>query len=118
MAHNEDEFVSYVEFENEDGDSLTLEVLDYFEYEGGLYAILVNEDTYDEESDDMEVCVLKVIDEDGGQKFIEPEDEIIPELQAIVERIFEDASECENDDCGCGHHHHDDDCGCGHHHVN
>lgn len=114
MAHNEDEFVSYVEFENEDGETLTLEVLDYFEYEDGLYAILANTEGCDEDSDEMEVCVLKVIETEDGQEFVEPDESLIPELQEIVERIFEEMDECgcDDDDCGC----HDDDCGCGHHH--
>lgn len=116
MSHNEDEFVSYVEFENEDGDTLTMEVLDYFEYEDTLYAILTNADSYDEESDDFEVCVLKVTETEDGQVFEEPDESKIPDLQAIVERIFEEA-ECCDDDCDCDHHHHHHDgCGCGEDH--
>ena len=114
MSHNDDEFVSYVEFENEDGDTLTMEVLDYFTYEDTLYAILTNADTYDEESDDFEVCVLKVTETEDGQIFEEPDESKIADLQAIVEKIFEEADcECDDDDCGCSHHHyHHDGCCC------
>ena len=107
MNMNEDEFVSYVEFENEDGDTLTLQVVDYFEFEEQLYAILVNDEEYSEDTEDLEVCVLRVEETADGQNFVEPDESKIPDLQAIVEQIFAEEAEhcCEDDDCDCGHHH-------------
>lgn len=114
ICYDDDSFVSYVEFENEDGDTLTLAVVDYFDYEGELYAILVDPED-DGESEEVSVCVLRVIEHDDSQEFVEPDESKVPQLQAIVERIFD--SECDCDDCGCDcedghHHHHHCDCGC------
>ena len=121
----EDQFTSYVEFESEDGETITLAVLDYFEYEGETYGILVNEETFENEEDEdgeLEVCVLRVIThENGEEEFVEPDEKIVPELQRIVDKIFEEDFECDCDDDDCDCHHHDDDdcgCGCGHHHDN
>ena len=104
--------------------SLKLRTALYFEYEEELYAILTNEDDSDEDSDDFEVCVLKVEATDDGEEFVEPDEDKIPELQRIVEEILLEMDECCcGDECDCEHgdiecdcdHHHDDDCGCGRH---
>ena len=109
MKENDDVFTSYVEFENEDGESITLQVVDYFEFEDELYAILMNEcDCDDEDCDEVEVCVLKVEEGEDGETFIEPDEEKFPDLQQIVEKIL-----CEADECCCG----EDDCDCDHHHL-
>lgn len=114
----EDEFTSYVEFENEDGETIELAICDYFEYEDEMYVILADEGD-DENEEEVEVCVLKVLRTDEGEEFVEPDEEKIPELQRIVEKIFFETDGCdcgcEDDDCDC---HDDDDCDCGccHHH--
>lgn len=108
----EEMFTSYVEFENEDGDTITLQVLDYFEYEGDLYGILTNacEDDDIEDDEEIEVCVLKVIEGEDGEEFVEPDEAKFPELQSIVEKILSEDCECDDDCCcddGCDCHHHD-----------
>ncbi len=130
----EDEFTSYVEFENEDGETIELAICDYFEYEDEMYVILADEGD-DENEEEVEVCVLKVLRTDEGEEFVEPDEEKIPELQRIVEKIFFEADGCDcgceddncdchddnncgcHDDDNCGCHDNDDcGCGCGHHH--
>lgn len=129
----EDEFTSYIEFENEDGETIELAICDYFEYEGDMYVILADE-AGGEDDEETDVCVLKVIKTDDGEEFTEPDEEKIPELQRIVEKIFYEADDCDCDcdnhdcDCDCGDHdcdcdNHDCDCddhecGCDHRHEN
>lgn len=107
----EDEFTSYLEFESEDGETITLAVLDYFTYKDELYALLCDDCDCDddececEESD--EIYVLKVIEGEDGEEFVEPDDDIFPELEKIVGKILDGEYDtcCDDDDCDCGHHH-------------
>lgn len=116
IINEEDEFTSYVEFEDEDGNTISFEILDYFEFEDDTYAILANADdaeNIEDENDEIEICVLKVIDGEDGEEFVEPDESKVEDLRNIVEKILGDG-ECDcDDDCDCSeHHHHHCNCGC------
>lgn len=81
-----DNELDLVVFEDDDGNELTMEVLDYLFYEGKEYALLTeyNEDGYDED-DDLEAFVMEVrpLEDD------EENEEFVPVDEALAERLME-----------------------------
>lgn len=119
-----------VVFTDDDGKELTLEVLDYFFYNGQEYAVLTDVDGEGEE--DGEACdchecnedcdheeeeslyIMKVIAVgDDQEEFVPVEDDLMETLIKIVQERFEEECdeecECEEcEECEC-----EDDCCCG-----
>lgn len=106
---NQDEFEpqderDIVEFSDEEGNKLLLEVMDYFFYNGEEYAVLCDADEeagqdadLDDEEDQM-IYIMRVVsttNEDGEEmeEFIPPEDSLLDQLIEVVQTRF-----TENDD--------------------
>lgn len=81
-----DNELDLVVFQDDDGNELTMEVLDYLCYEGKEYALLTeySEDGYDE-ADDLEAVVMEVrpLEDD------EESEEFVPVDDALAERLLE-----------------------------
>lgn len=95
----EDE-LDLVVFEDDDGNELTLEVLDYLNYEGKQYALLAeyaeDEEDIDEDAPE-EVYIMEIVPVGDDQEEFVPVDEDLAEtLLAIFEA--EDFDEFETDD--------------------
>ena len=87
---------NYITITDEDGVEYELEILSTIEYNGALYyALVAAEDSEAEE--DLEVSILKAIEEDGEELLVAVEDE--EELETVyglfVDQIYE---EDENED--------------------
>lgn len=91
-----------VEFSDEEGNKLLLEVMDYFYYNGEEYAVLCNADE-EEAADSLEadsdekhehmVYIMKVVsttDEDGEEmeEFIPPDEKLLDQLIEVVQTRF------------------------------
>ena len=90
----EDE-LDLVVFEDDEGNELTMEVLDYFFYEGQEYALLseVQDDGADEDSE-REVVVMQVVPVgDDEEEFIPVDDELSEKLLEMVESGLYDEDE-------------------------
>ena len=81
----------YITIMDEDGFEIELEHLDTFEMNGEVYFALLPSDV-EEDSDEYGVVMLKVIEEDGEELFIDIEDD--DELKAAFELYVK---RCEND---------------------
>lgn len=81
MENNEKDLVV---FEDDNGDSFTLEVLDYLFYEGEEYAVLAE---MDENTDGQrEAYVMKVVDAgDDMEEFVPVEEDLAAKLIEIIE---------------------------------
>ena len=91
-----------VVFADDDGNELTLEVLDYFYYNGQEYAVLtgVDEDIDDEDAAEVEedeqaqedsLYIMKVVPVEGDQEeFVPVEDELLEKLVEIVQTRFDE----------------------------
>lgn len=115
----------FVTFVDDDGNEFELDVIDYFDYEGNEYAILIDpndncECEEDEECDcETSIYIMKIIvnEEDDTEEFVSPADEDMENLIEIASTILEEGCECDCDcdcddeDCDCG----DDGCECGCH---
>ena len=84
-----------VEFTDDQGNTLLLEVMDYFFYNGEEFAALCDakEDPSDDDPDDDPVYIMKInsfTDENGEEmeEFVPPEDELMEKLIAIVRTRF------------------------------
>ena len=93
-----------VEFVDDEGNTLLLEVMDYFFYNGEEFAALCDakEEEDGETSDDEPVYIMKInsfIDENGEEmeEFVPPEEELMEKLLAIVQTRF-DGEEDEEDE--------------------
>ena len=88
-----------VVFEDDEGNELTMEVLDYFFYEGQEYALLAevqeNHDGAEEEDDsEREVVVMQVVPVgDDEEEFIPIDDELSEKLLEMVESGLYDEDE-------------------------
>ena len=84
-----DEELDLVTFEDEEGNEITMEVLDYFFYEGKEYALLTEfvEDEETEPDEDLDVYIMEVVDAgDDMEEFVPVEDEALADqLLAIFQ---------------------------------
>lgn len=89
MDQNEERDVIVVQ--DEEGNELNLEVIDYFLYNGVEYAVLVEEGA-DVESDDVDAFMMK-IEQDGEDEVFSPVDP--EEFDAVSEAYL---AACEDDE--------------------
>ena len=92
-----------VEFVDEEGNTLLLEVMDYFFYNGEEFAALCDAKEEDEELDDDGVYIMKInsyTDENGEEmeEFVPPEEELMEKLIAIVNTRFGDGEDEDEDE--------------------
>ena len=90
-----------VTFTDEEGNEFDLEVIDYFEYEGKEYAVLVDAELPEEPEEDFEVCIMEIIvnEEEDMEEFVPVSDDLLDTLFAIAQKRMEcwdcDAETCE-----------------------
>lgn len=84
-----------VEFTDDEGNTILLEVMDYFFYNGEEFAALCNarEDASDDDPDDDPVYIMKVnsFTNDEGEEmeeFVPPEEELMEKLIQVVRTRF------------------------------
>ncbi len=127
-----------VTFSDDDGNEFELEVVDYFDYEGQEYAVLIDPETVPDDEDEeaeAEVYIMKVVVDGDFEEFLPADEDKMEALSAIVEERLasidldhdhcgcgcgghddeddEDDDEDDKDDCCCGDDEDDDECGCG-----
>ena len=90
-----DEERDLVVFEDDAGNELTMEVLDYLCYEGKEYALLtefVEDDDDDDEEGEIEVMIMEVKPVgDDQEEFLPIDDDLAEKIMAIFESdAFED----------------------------
>ena len=83
-----------VEFVDDEGNTLLLEVMDYFFYNGEEFAALCDAKDEGEESDEDGVYIMKInsfTDENGEEmeEFVPPEEALMEKLIAIVQTRFD-----------------------------
>ena len=102
----------FVTFTDEDGNEFELDVIEYFEYEGQEYAVLMDlgADDVDEGEEEAEVYIMKIVTDGDTEEFLPADEDKMEALSAIVEeRLAQMDEECECDcDCDC-----DNESGCG-----
>lgn len=118
-----DEERDFVVFTDDDGNDFELDVIDYFDYEGKEYAVLIdnneNCDCEDEECNcETSVYIMQIVvnEEEDTEEFVSPADEDMDALIEIVQARLEDDGCCCDDDCDCNcedEHEHECSCGCG-----
>ena len=111
-----------VVFSDDEGNEFELEIVDYFDYEGQEYAVLVDPESGcscgcgcecdDEECEGehehahehgAEVYIMKIVVNGEYEEFLPADEDKMEALSKIVEERFE---EMDDEECGCG-------CGCG-----
>ncbi len=99
----EDE-LDLVVFEDDEGNELTMEVLDYFFYEGQEYALLTEVQDDDEseadEASEREVVVMQVVPVgEDEEEFIPVDDELSAKLIELVESgLYDEDEEFDEED--------------------
>lgn len=95
MTQEEMQERDIVEFTDDEGNSLLLEVMDYFFYNGEEFAALCNatEDAGDDDPDDDPVYIMKInsfTDENGEEmeEFVPPDKALMEKLISIVQTRF------------------------------
>ena len=96
-----------VTFTDEEGNEFELDVIEYFEYEGQEYAVLMDlgEDDADEGEDTAEVYIMKIVVDGDTEEFLPADEDKMDALVEIVEELLSEECECEGEcDCesGCG----------------
>ena len=98
-----DEELDLVVFEDDAGNEITMEVLDYLCYEGKEYALLteyVEDDDDDDEEGEIEVMIMEVVPVgDDQEEFLPIDDELAEKVMAIFEsNEMDDVYEDDEDD--------------------
>lgn len=76
--NNEEEYApELIDLEDEEGNTVTFEIIDGMEFEGKNYFALIpyTEEDSDEESDDDEFVILKEVEKDGERFLASPDSE-------------------------------------------
>ena len=90
-----EEFRDLVTFVDDNGDEFDLEVIDYFEYEGKEYGVLIDPDLPDD-AEYFEVCIMEIVvhEEEDLEEFLPVEDdELQAKLLEIAQKRMEDWDE-------------------------
>ncbi len=88
-----------VVFSDDEGNEFELEVIDYFDYEGQEYAVLIESDyECDCEDEDCEceqdVYIMKIVVNGDMEEFLPADEDLMDTLAAIAEkRLSEDFEE-------------------------
>ena len=106
MTPQEMEERDVVEFTDDAGNTLLLEVMDYFFYNGEEFAALCDakEDPADDDPDDDPVYIMKIntfTDENGEEmeEFVPPDEELMEKLIKVVRtRFAEEDGEGDDED--------------------
>ena len=82
-----------VEFTDDEGNTLLLEVMDYFFYNGEEFAALCDANEEESDSEEAPVYIMKInafTDENGEEleEFVPPEEELMEKLIQIVNTRF------------------------------
>jgi len=97
-----DEERDLVEFEDDAGNRLTMEVLDYLAYEGKEYALLteyVEDDSDTDEDEPIEVFIMEVVPVgDDQEEFVPVDDALAEKLIKIFESNDFDDDELEDEE--------------------
>ncbi len=109
----------FVTFTDDDGNEFELDIIDYFDYEGNEYAILVDANDNCECDEDEEcscetsVYIMRILvnEEEDTEEFVSPAEEDMDALIEIVQTMLEEMDDCDCDeecgdgcDCGCDCH--------------
>ena len=80
---------------DEDGVEYVLEILATMEFEGSVYYALVPVNSDEDEEEDLEVSILKGVEEDGEEILcaIEDEDELERVYEAMMSEMFSEEDE-------------------------
>ena len=91
-----------VTFTDEEGNEFELDVIEYFEYEGQEYAVLMDlgEDDADEGEDTAEVYIMKIVVDGDTEEFLPADEDKMDALVEIVEELLSEECECESE-CAC-----------------
>ncbi len=105
MTPEEMEERDIVEFTDEQGNTLLLEVMDYFFYNGEEFAALCDakEEASDDDPDDDPVYIMKInsfTDENGEEmeEFVPPDEALMEKLIAVVRTRFAEDADDEDDE--------------------
>lgn len=112
----------FVTFTDDDGNEFELDVIDYFDFEGDEYAVLMDLAALETECDceedeececmpEQDVYIMKVVVNGEMEEFVPADEDKMDQLAEIVEQRLSEGCccDCEDDEC-C-----DDDCDCGCH---
>ena len=96
---NMDEERDLVVFEDDAGNELTMEVLDYLCYEGKEYALLT-EYVEDDDEGEIEVMIMEVVPVgDDQEEFVPIDDDLAEKIMAVFESDeFDDVYEDDEDE--------------------
>ena len=91
-----------VTFTDEEGNEFELDVIEYFEYEGQEYDVLMDlgEDDADEGEDTAEVYIMKIVVDGDTEEFLPADEDKMDALVEIVEELLSEECECEGE-CAC-----------------
>ena len=80
----------YITITDEDGVEYELEILSTVEYEGALYYALAPADA--DEDEDLEVSILKAVEEDGEEILlaIDDDEELEKVYELLIEQMYEE----------------------------
>ncbi|MEA5049122.1 MAG: DUF1292 domain-containing protein [Eubacteriales bacterium] len=98
-----------VVFSDDEGNEFELEIVDYFDYEGQEYAVLVDPecgcgcececgDEACEEEHNTEVYIMKVVVNGEYEEFVPADEDKMSALEKIVEERFDSLEDDEDDE--------------------
>ena len=90
-----------VTFTDEEGNEFELDVIEYFEYEGQEYAVLMDLSAEAEDEEEAaEVYIMKIVVDGDIEEFLPADEDKMDALAEIVEELLSEECDCEGD-CDC-----------------
>ena len=95
----EEEMMDIVVFEDENGNEIEIEIQFSFEHKGEEYAVLTEASEMEAmtEDDAPDLYILRIVKNGDEEEFVAVDEDMMEELIDVVERIFEDELEGEEE---------------------
>ncbi|SRR5690606_24750372 len=94
---------NFVLFADEDGSEYPMEIIDFFEYDGEEFAMLMEaDDEHDDECsecdcDERDIYIMQVIEDEEGEVFVPVDDDKLDEIVDALEQFFSEYNDIEEE---------------------
>ena len=95
-----------VTFSDDDGNEFELEIVDYFDYEGEEYAVMIDAEQPEDEEASTEAFLFRIVENGEFDEFVPVDEDKLEAIAAYYHALPDD--ECDDEDCcacacGCKH---------------
>ncbi|MCL2671429.1 MAG: DUF1292 domain-containing protein [Clostridiales bacterium] len=85
-----------VTFSDDDGNEFELEIVDYFDYEGEAYAVMIDTELPEDEEETAEAYLFRIVENGDFDEFVPVDEDKLETIAAYYDTL---PDECDDEDC-------------------